>query len=186
MSASNRNNRLNHLMNELGIRSVTLAQASGGDHSLITKWRRGERPLTRRSRHLMPVAKGLIALDTKGLIPDIVAPWQQAGESTAEALCEYLLSSDLPALPPRTGPQQRITSGGYTVQHQVYLGQRGFRSAALAMLDYVTTLPPRPGDCGCVPRQLQLDGKRHGLCGGVSGKAATGLCPGHHHHAHQP
>lgn len=142
MAQRGKNNRLDYLMEEMGIRANALAAASGADHSLITKWRRGERSLTRRSEFLPAVAKALLQLDENHLLENLLAPYRQKGESAEEALCIFLTSADQPGLVPRTAPEPRRVSGEYTVEHRVFLGEQGFRKATLAMLDYLSLLPP--------------------------------------------
>lgn len=129
-------------MEILGIRANTLARESGADHSLITKWRRGERRLTVNSKNLREISVALLALDEDGELQALIAPYKMEGEEAAETLRQYLVGHDLPALPPRTAPAERVTSGEYTVEHRVYLGHKGFRSAAATMLEYILALPP--------------------------------------------
>ncbi|MDL2328058.1 hypothetical protein LJC64_05370, partial [Ruminococcaceae bacterium OttesenSCG-928-A11] len=94
------------------------------------------------SKQLAPVARALLRADSEGALDKVLAPYRQQGESGEEAMCAYLTGTDLPALPPRAEAPKRRTSGEYTVQYQVYLGQSGMRSALLALTDYVLTLPP--------------------------------------------
>lgn len=134
--------RLAYVMELLGTNASVLARKSGADHSLISKWQRGSRPLSRRSKQLLPVAKALVALDAEGRLVKVLAPYRQQGEDAGAAMCEYLIGKDLPALPPRAEAPRLRTSGEYTVQYRVYMGQRGLRSAITTLLDYVSTLPP--------------------------------------------
>lgn len=141
MRTEGKDNRLNYVMEMLGIRANALAQESGADHSLITKWRRGERKLTRSSKNLLEISEALLRIDTSGNLVALIEPYKNENESPAETLCGYLVGYDLPALPPRTAPPERKSSGEYTVQHRVYLGQKGFRNALVAMLDYLMAIP---------------------------------------------
>lgn len=142
MANDGKSNRLNYVMEMLGVRANALARMSGADHSLITKWRRGERRLTFTSKNLLEISEALLEIDKEGELMALIEPYKQPGEAPADTLRQYLIGHDLPALPPRTAPAERVTSGEYTVQHRVYLGQKGLRSATIAMLDYIMALPP--------------------------------------------
>ncbi len=135
-------NHLDYLMGRLQISSSRLSEISGVDHSLITKWRRGERKLTTRSKGLRPIAAALLSIDDENAAKIIAAPHKIEGDSDEAALAMYLVTEDSPALKPRTAPPKRQTSGEYTVTYHVYLGKKGLRSAVLSMLDYIMTLPP--------------------------------------------
>lgn len=135
-------NRLDYLMGLLEIRASQLAEVSGVDHSLITKWRRGERQLSQRSKQLLPLARGLLQLDAQDRLTDILAPYRRENFRVSEDLAAYLIGRDMPTLAARLEPPTRPLSGEYIVQHRVYLGKKGMRSATIAMLDYVLRLPP--------------------------------------------
>ncbi len=135
-------NHLDYLMGRLQISSSKLSEISGVDHSLITKWRRGERKLTTRSKGLRPIAAALLKIDSENAAKIIAAPYKIEGDSDEAALAMYLVSEDSPALKPRTAPPKRQVSGEYTVTYHVYLGKKGLRNALLSMMDYVMTLPP--------------------------------------------
>ncbi|MDL2294664.1 hypothetical protein LJC60_08580 [Ruminococcaceae bacterium OttesenSCG-928-D13] len=143
MALATRPTRLAHAMEQLGTNASVLARYSGADHSLISKWQRGSRPLSARSKQLAPVARALLELDSEDALAETLAPYQQQGESGEEAMRAYLTGTDLPALPPRVEAPKRRTSGEYTVQYRVYLGRRGLRRGLLAMVDYLMTLPPQ-------------------------------------------
>lgn len=126
----------------LDVSARKLAKESGVDQTLISRWRQGERPITRRSKMLPRVVNTLLDLDADSALHELLAPYRLRGETVKEALTNYLTGEPpcaplehegLPALP---------NEGEYTVEYRVYLGQRGFRHAALTMLDYLSTLPP--------------------------------------------
>lgn len=142
MANEKKSNRLDYVMDLVGVRANALARMSDADHSLITKWRRGERRLTYTSKNLHEISVALLEIDKDGELMALIEPYKQGDEAPAETLRQYLIGKDLPALPPRTAPAERMTSGEYTVQHRVYLGQKGLRSATIAMLDYIMALPP--------------------------------------------
>lgn len=154
MTLENKGNRLDFVMNMLGVRANALARQCGADHSLITKWRRGERRLSASSKNLHALSVALLRLDTDGALHALIAPYKKEGEEPADTLCHYLVGYDLPALPPRTAPAERKTSGEYTVEHRVYLGKKGLRNATIAMLDYIMALPPRARNYCRLPREL--------------------------------
>lgn len=136
-----RKNRVQIVLDTLHLSASALARASGVDTSLINKWRRGERQVTSRSAAALAAARALVELDGQARLVPLYAPYRGAG-GDAEALLAYLMDEDLPGLGPRAGAPRQQTSGEYTAEHAVYLGQRGFRKAVLAMLDYVQLLPP--------------------------------------------
>lgn len=128
-------------MSRLQISSSKLAEVSGVDHSLITKWRRGDRKLTVRSKSLRPVASALLEIDTGDVAKTLAYPFHIEGDSEESALAMYLVSEHVPGLHPAAKPVKRQTSGHYTVVHHVYLGKKGLRDALLSTLDYILTLP---------------------------------------------
>lgn len=135
-------NRFHQVMDELDISAATLSREAGVDASIINKWRRGSRAVTPRSNAVNAVCAALLRLDGHRLLQPHLAPYRSANATDAEALAAFLLGQDLPGLAPRSAPATAPQSGEYTVEHVVYLGQRGFRKAAIAMLDYVLLLPP--------------------------------------------
>lgn len=137
-----RENHLNLAARTLGISALTLSKESGVSHSLLVKWFNGERPISTRSRKLGNVAQALLRLDREGVLRPLIAPYQSADESDEEALYAFLLHDELPALPARVGQSVRQVSGEYVKETRIFLGQKGFQKAALAMLDYLTVLPP--------------------------------------------
>lgn len=142
MKTGTARNRLDYLMGELDIRASQLAEVTGVDHSLITKWRRGERRLSQRSKKLLTLSCGIIQLDTEKQLEALIAPFRRSNFRLSEDVAAYLTGHDLPTLTARMEPPKRQTSGEYTVQHRVFLGKKGLCSATIAMLDYVLTLPP--------------------------------------------
>lgn len=134
--------RINITMERLGLSAYALARESGVDHSLISKWQQGSRPITRRSKQLLPVVKTMVRLDEQGLLEELYAPYCAMGETPVEALLEYLVGRELSGLPSQMEPPERQVSGEYTVEYRVFLGQQGFRSGALTMMEYLEQLPP--------------------------------------------
>lgn len=134
--------RINIVMQAVNVNGAQLSRLCGVDRTLITRFQSGERRITRRSAQVRPLAEALLSLDTEGVLLDLLAPYMQQGESPLSAMQEYLMGEDLVALTPRTEAPKRQYSGDYVKQVRVFLGQRGFRRAAVAMLEYVATLPP--------------------------------------------
>lgn len=134
--------RLAQVMALLGVSAQRLSAACGISNSLISRWQKGARPLSAKSKALAPLAKALLALDAEGKLDEELASWRTSGESQQQALMAYLTGEDLPALPARAAPPALQRSGAYVIQQQVLLGEKGFRRATLLMLDYVMTLPP--------------------------------------------
>ena len=134
--------KLDVVMKLVGISAKRLAKHCHVDHSLISYWQRGARPMTERSRVLDFVISSILALDINGRLGELLAPYMTAGENIDEALKRYLLTDDLPALPARAAPPILQESGSYITQQHVLLGEKGYRKAVLLMLDYVMTLPP--------------------------------------------
>lgn len=130
-------NNLSLIMEMLSITPTSLSQASHVDRTLITRWRNGERSLSRRSTQLKAVANAIIEMDSDRLLTEYLAPWRQSGESNEEALINHLVGESISSL--RLNAPQ--TAGEYTKQAQVYFGHKGFHKAALLMLDYVQQLP---------------------------------------------
>ena len=142
--------KLNRIMTLLGVSANRLAPLCGVSGSLISRWQKGSRPLTKRSKALVPLAEALLSLDKEGCLDEILRPWQTDGESKEEALCRYMTEEDLPAMPPQAQPAPMQRSGSYVVQQQVLLGEKGFHKATLLLLDYVLRLPPGQQIIVCV------------------------------------
>ena len=134
--------RLSQVMTATGVSARQLAKASGLTNSIISRWQKGARPLTTRSGSVAVLADTLLALDQKGQLSLLLAPYRTSGESAQDALVQFLTTDDLPAMPPRAMPPQIQYSGNYITEQQVLLGARGFRKGVLFMLDYVMELPP--------------------------------------------
>lgn len=133
---------LHDLMLRLNITDTELSARSGVDRTLISRWRRGERRISPRSTQLHPLAEALLAMDADSLLDAYLAPWRQQGESNVDAMISHLTSSVAP-MPHAEASRQAVPDGDeYTKQIRVYLGHKGFRKAALAMLDTVRQLPP--------------------------------------------
>lgn len=141
MSQKKFHTRLDRVMQLLGLNDLRLAQISGVDHSLISKWHKCVRPLTRRSKQIYPVAQALLDADKDGALEALIAPYAHRSNAV-EGLIDYLVSPELPGLAPQATMPTRQTSGDYVAQYRVFLGESGFRKATLAMLDYVMVLPP--------------------------------------------
>lgn len=133
--------RLDYIMNLLEINSLELAEASGADHSLITKWRRGERVLSARSSLLLPVAKALLKLDTNNNLQDILQVYRDRCKSDEEAIGMFIASEEMGGHILHNTLPKRRKSGNYEVTHQVFLGKKGLRVATTSFLEYVATLP---------------------------------------------
>lgn len=142
MNASGKNLQLDTVMETLGLNASTLSKVSNVDSSIINKWRRGSRKITNRSVALIAVAEALIELDTQQLLKKYYAPHQSEDIDITGALINYLLGEDLPSVVSNVTIDDIPKSGTYTLQYTVYLGKKGYRKAALAMLDYALLLPP--------------------------------------------
>lgn len=134
--------RLDFVMELLGVSALKLSEGSGVSNSLISRWRKGTRVLTERSGFLRPLARELLSCDAEGKLDEVLVPYRMQGESAEEALCIYLVGQDESDLPPRFEAPSIPEQGEYVAHHRVLLGHRGFRKAALVMLDYLLTLPP--------------------------------------------
>lgn len=135
-------NHLIILSETLGVNAKTLSATSGVDYTLISKWQTGSRNLTRRSKQLIHMANAFLELDTENKINDIISPYMQQGESKLEAVMEYLVTDDIEGLIPHTKPPTVQLSGEYVAEYRVFLGEKGFQKATLAMVDYLLSLPP--------------------------------------------
>lgn len=135
-------NRLEVVMRLLDLSAYALERESGVDNTLISKWQQGVRPMTRRSKKLRVLAEAIVRLDRDNVLGDFIAPYRQQGESAVDGLHAYLMDMEQEGLTPRIAPVERQLTGGYTVEYRVFLGQQGYRDAALIMLDYLLTLPP--------------------------------------------
>lgn len=133
---------LDNVMMLLNVSAVQLSGLCGVSNSLISRWQRGKRPLTVRSESLRPLVSALLALDTGNVLDGVLAPWLTNGDSKAEALRHYLTDTEGLTLPARFEPPEPQRTGSYLIEQQALLGARGFRKAALLMLDYVMKLPP--------------------------------------------
>lgn len=135
-------NRLEYVMELLGLSAYAVGRLTDVDHSLISKWQRGERKMTPRSKKLQAVSGVLVAADKGGVLEPLLAPYRQQGETEVEAMHNYLLGDEQPALPPRTEKPQRQITGDYVKETRVFMGKKGFRKAILAIMEYVQLLPP--------------------------------------------
>ena len=142
MNPSGKNLQLNTVMDTLDVNASTLSKISNVDSSIINKWRKGSRKITNRSVALIAVAEALIEIDTQQLLKKYYAPHQVEGIDITGALINYLLGEDLPSVVSNVTIDDIPKSGTYTLQYTVYLGKKGYRKAALAMLDYSLLLPP--------------------------------------------
>lgn len=135
-------NRISFALDELSLSAAALSRESGVGASIINKWKKGSRSLTSRSHALRDVAAALLRLDTQGVLTEHYAPYRYENEDDTGALVAWLSGVPMPGMLGRIAPPTVPTSGEYTVEHVVYLGQKGFRKAAIAMLDYLMILPP--------------------------------------------
>ncbi|MDL2258429.1 hypothetical protein LJC42_04675 [Eubacteriales bacterium OttesenSCG-928-K08] len=142
MRDNQKNNRFAIVMDVLEISSEELSRACGVDSSLITKWRRGERKLTSRSKTLRDAACGMLKLDKRNVLNEYYEPYLQEQGKQADAMLAYLLDAELLGLAPQVAPPKRQLTGRYVAQYRVYLGEGEFRRATLEMMDYLLTLPP--------------------------------------------
>ncbi len=134
--------RIEAIMNVLQVTARALSRESGVDNTLISRWQKGTRPLSRRSKQLEPVAEALLRLDAEGKLHAMMSEYRKEGQSPLDTLCDYLVD-ETPVL--RTPPLKPVLpqrSGEYTAEYRVLLGKKGFRRAALAMMDEVHALPP--------------------------------------------
>ena len=145
MRARLQNKNANHLvilLDIVGANAKTLSRISGVDYTLISKWQTGSRKLSRRSKQLIHVANAFNTLDEDNKIDEIISPYMQQCESKVEAISEYLVTDDIEGLIPHTKPPTIQTTGEYVAEYRVFLGEKGFRKATLAMVDYLLSLPP--------------------------------------------
>ena len=143
-------------MTLLGVSARRLSERCGVTNSIISRWQKGSRPLTRRSDAVIPLAEALLSLDTDGRLDDLIAPYRTSGEDRNEALIYFLTTDGLSALSARATPPPIISSGSYVTQQQVLLGEKGFRKTVLLMLDYVMSLPPGRQIVTCVHNGFDL------------------------------
>ena len=148
--------RLDYAMRVLGISSLELARHCAVSSSLISRWKKGERPLSARSKALAALCAAMIARDEKGVLDEVIAPFCVAGMEKAEALRLYLCEKELAALPARATPPEIQRSGSYIAPQQVLLGHSGSRQMILLMLDYVMQLPPGREVIVCVHSDFDL------------------------------
>lgn len=134
--------RLDTVMRLLGVSALELSRHCDVSASLISRWRKGERALTERSKALPSLAKALLAIDGENKLSEVIEAFSQEGGTSEEALSNYLAGVQLLGLDARVRPLEIQESGSYIASQQVYLGENGFRKAALLMLDYVMQLPP--------------------------------------------
>ncbi|MDL2237373.1 hypothetical protein LJC56_06045 [Christensenellaceae bacterium OttesenSCG-928-K19] len=142
MKTDQKKNRFAIAMDALDTTAEDLSRACSVDSSLITKWRRGDRKLTSRSKTLRAAAGGMLVLDAEGVLKEYYTPYRISGKGDADAMLAYLLDAELPGLTPQAVPPKRQLKGHYVAQYRVYLGEREFRRATLEMMDYLLTLPP--------------------------------------------
>ncbi|MGI6153717.1 MAG: hypothetical protein ACOYJB_07795 [Christensenellaceae bacterium] len=142
MKNNQHKNRFAIAMDVLGVSAEDLSRACGVDSSLITKWRRGDRKLTGRSKTLRDAAGGMVKLDKRNALKEYYEPYRQKRGKRADAMLAYLLDIELSGLSPQVAPPKRQVKGHYVAQYRVYLGEREFRRATLEMMDYLLTLPP--------------------------------------------
>ena len=134
--------QLNVVMQRLNLNAVELGAKSGVDHSLISKWQQGVRPVSRRSNQLPVVCATLIKLARGKALDDLIAPFRQKGVKKEEALLAYLVTDQQEGLSLQSKKPERKKTGVYMAQYRVFLGKKGFRQAGLETLDYALTLPP--------------------------------------------
>jgi hypothetical protein len=134
--------RIVFAMDTLSLSAAELSRACGVDASTINKWRKGTRALTARSQAAADVAAALARLDHSGALSEYYAPYRNEGMGDADALAAWLAGSAIPGMAGRVAPVLHPSSGEYKVEHTVYLGKKGFRKGALAMLDYLMIVPP--------------------------------------------
>ena len=134
--------RLAIVMKKLGVSAQRLGRECDISNSLISRRQHGTRPHTPRSKAVPQLARALLRLDTGDELNSLLAPYRSGGEDDETTLCAFLLAPVEPGLPDRAEAPAPEQSGDYVVQHRVLLGRRGFRKAALLMLDYLLALPP--------------------------------------------
>lgn len=142
MAKKIKKNHIEIAMDTLGVSASELTRASGVDTSLINKWRRGDRRMTKRSSVSINAAKALVELDRKHELEPLYAPYRTEGGTDAQAMLAYLMDEEVAGLTPQAAQPTQPKSGIYTAQYRVYLGQKGFRQAGLDTLDYALRLPP--------------------------------------------
>lgn len=135
-------NPLDEAMAALGVSARTLGRESGVDHTLLSRWQQGKRVLRAENKQLPRLAEAMLRLDSAGTLHGLLAAYRMPGETALETLCAFLTDTKEAARHTQLkGPLKRQTTGSYVVTYQVHLGKRGFRRAALAMLDEARTLP---------------------------------------------
>lgn len=142
MQNSTPKNRLDYFMSTMHIPASAIAEATGINHSLITKWRRGERKLHMRSKGIHDLAGYIASKDFDGTVRETLARHGFTDETgTLEHnLALYLCGSA--QVRTQRASEESLMSGEFTITHRVYLGESGLRSAMLNILDYMNTLPP--------------------------------------------
>lgn len=134
--------RLDTVMRVMDISALELSRHCDVSSSLISRWRKGKRPLTEQSLAALSLSQALIELDTELRLQEFFEPFMDEQGDEATALMTYLCSEEIPGLTPRAKPPALQSSGSYLARQQILLGERGFKKAALLMLDSVMQLPP--------------------------------------------
>lgn len=148
--------RLDTVMRVLNISALELSRHCDVSSSLISRWRKGKRPLSEQSPAVLSVCKALIKHDSEHKLKEYIDPFKDEDIDDTAALIAYLCSEEIPGLTPQASPPALQTSGFYLAQQQVLLGERGFRKAALLMMDYVMQLPPGQQVIACAHNGFDL------------------------------
>ena len=134
--------RLEQIMSRLNISALEISKRCEVSSSLISRWRKGDRPFPKKGPAGLSLCAALLSADADGVLDEFIAPFLFETDSREEALCLYLSGDELPAMPARMQPLPLQEAGEYVTSQQVLLGKRGFRKAGLLLLDYMTQLPP--------------------------------------------
>lgn len=146
----NDSTRLDEAMRALSLSATELAGEIGVSSSLVARWQNGSRALPTKGNSVPNLAAALSRLDTNGVLDNLLAPHLIVNESKEQALQRFLSGKEMPGLPLTETTSEVQRSGEYVIQQRVLLGVKGFRKAALLMLDYLMELPPGQNITVCV------------------------------------
>lgn len=132
-----RGTRLDIAMNIMQISAVELSKQCGISNSLISRWRSGKRPLTKRSMASVEVAATLVRLDEQRRLDPVLAPFMDQGHSRETSMWLYLLDENLVL------EKSFLKIGGYEyrAEQRVLFGKEGFNKAASEVLEELDHIP---------------------------------------------
>lgn len=135
--------RFSYLLSRMGIRGGELAEETGIDKTLVSRWKNGRRKLAPASSHMTKIVD--YVLSQKDALPAVERTLQAYGlddsmGSVSENLAFWLSEQQAPALSLRN-IVKGSTNKQYTASYSIFWGEEGLQSAIITMLDYVMTLP---------------------------------------------